>query len=384
MPARSIFPIKTRIPNTAEATVPARTHIITTLATDFIFALYRGNSLSVCQGKQTSLSRTPSHLSMHREVQEAISRRPVQKHDLKTEWIYSNGLRFEVLTCGSGNRLALCLHGFPEVALSWKEQMFLLAELGYCVWAPHQRGYGNSSRPRKMRDYAIENLMADVAGLIDAAGAKETALLGHDWGGIVAWCFASRKPRPLNRLVILNAPHPAIFSRELRKTKQFLRSLYALAFQVPVLPELLLGYDRASVVAELMLHTSTAPKVFPKDLLRTTRDAAAQPGALKAMIDWYRAFLLAGGLRRQMKYGFPVIDTPTLLLWGEKDQFLTRETTIGTEEFVQSLSVRYLPGVSHWVQQDAMEKCNLELRQFLSPNNEGVTRDSRTSAGRKL
>ena len=146
--------------------------------------------------------------------------------ELRTEFVQANGLRFEVLTCGEGDRLALCLHGFPEVALSWREQMFALAGLGYRVWAPNQRGYGQSSRPRHMQAYAIEHLMADVAGLIDVSGARETVLLGHDWGGIVAWCFAARRLRPLARLAIINVPHPVCFARSLRRPGQMLRSWY--------------------------------------------------------------------------------------------------------------------------------------------------------------
>src|SRR5438094_255194 len=117
---------------------------------------------------------------------------------IQTEFINANGLRFETLTCGDpqSDTLALCLHGFPEVNLSWREQMPMLAGLGYRVWAPNQRGYGLSTRPPHMRDYAIEHLMADVAGLIDASQAKRVVLLGHDWGGIVAWAFAARRIRP--------------------------------------------------------------------------------------------------------------------------------------------------------------------------------------------
>lgn len=283
---------------------------------------------------------------------------------IRTEFVEANGLRFEVLTCGAGDRLALCLHGFPEVALSWREQMPVLAELGFRVWAPNQRGYGRSSRPPRMQDYAIEHLMADVAGLIDASGAKDVVLLGHDWGALVAWCFAARQVRPLERLVIINVPHPALFARSLRRPSQMLRSWYAGAFQIPWLPEWLLSRDGARGIGKSMLRTSTAPQTFPRDLIAATQANAAQPGALKAMIDWYRAFLRGGGLRRQLRAGFPVIEVPTLMLWGEEDPFLAKFTTFGTERFVRELRLRYLPGVSHWVQQDATEQCNAELRAF--------------------
>ncbi len=156
---------------------------------------------------------------------------------LWVETVRANGLEFEVLMAGGGDRLALLLHGFPEHAISWREQMEPLARLGYKVWAPNQRGYGRSSRPGRVEDYDIERLMEDVAGLIDAADAKETVLIGHDWGGVVAWCFASRKINPLKALVILNVPHPACYVRSMGRPGQLMRSWYAWAFQVPWLPE---------------------------------------------------------------------------------------------------------------------------------------------------
>lgn len=285
---------------------------------------------------------------------------------IATEFVQANGLNFEVLTCGEGDTLALCLHGFPEVALSWREQMPVLAGMGYRVWAPNGRGYGRSSRPPHVRDYAIEHLMDDVAGLIDASGAKKVVLLGHDWGAIVAWCFAARRLRAIEKLVILNVPHPVCFARALRRPGQMLRSWYAGFFQIPRVPEWLLSRRDAGPVSELILRTSTDRANFPRDLLEATRANAAQPGALKAMIDWYRAFIRGGGLRRQLRLGFPVIEVPTLMLWGERDTALAKGTTYGTSEFVRNLDLRYLPGVSHWVQQDATGICNEALRGFLT------------------
>lgn len=291
--------------------------------------------------------------------------------DVRTEYLHANGLRFDTLTCGdpASERLALCLHGFPEIHLSWREQMPVLAALGYKVWAPNQRGYGGTTRPARMRDYAIEHLMDDVAALIDLSGAREVVLLGHDWGAIVAWTFAARRLRPLTHLVILNVPHPVLFARALRRRPgQMLRSWYAGFFQLPRLPEWLLRRGGAKPVAEMILRTSTSPSTFPRDLLEATRTNAAQPGALKAMIDWYRAFLRGGGLRRQLRQGFPPIEIPTLMLWGEKDTALAKYTTYGTEAFAPRLTLHYFPGVSHWVQQDATAACNEAIRSFLTPS----------------
>ncbi len=292
--------------------------------------------------------------------------------EIRTEFVEANGLRFEVLTCGPERsveavpRLALCLHGFPEVALSWREQMLALAAEGWRVWAPNQRGYGLSSRPKGIEAYAIEHLMADVAALIDASGAAEVALLGHDWGGIVAWCFAARRVRPLARLVVINVPHPACFARAVKWPGQALRSWYVLLFQVPGLAERLLGRDGATPVRAMLLCTSTAPASFPRDLLEAAQANAAAPGALTAMLNWYRAFLRGGGFRRQLRLGFPVIETPTLLLWGERDTALAKSTTDGTGAYVRDLRIEFLPGVSHWVQQDAPEACSRALVHHLA------------------
>src|SRR5512135_3722025 len=124
---------------------------------------------------------------------------PMGDAEIRHEFVQANGLRFHVAACGEGERLALCLHGFPECWYSWRNQLPLLARLGYRAWAPDMRGYGESDRPPHREDYAIERLMADVAGLIDASGARSTLLLAHDWGGIVAWYFAMRQVRPLER-----------------------------------------------------------------------------------------------------------------------------------------------------------------------------------------
>jgi epoxide hydrolase 4 len=280
------------------------------------------------------------------------------------EFVHANTLRFHVATCGSGDRLALCLHGFPECWYSWRHQMPLLARLGYRVWAPDLRGYGESDRPRGVHNYGIETLMNDVGGLIDAAGARSTLLLAHDWGGVVAWYFAMRRLRPLDRLVLMNIPHPAIMERELRTWRQLCRSWYALFFQIPWLPELLMRAQDYRAIRGAFSAGVADPSRFPPDVLQVYRDNAARPGALTAMLSYYRAIVRGGG-DRQRAFGYPVIDTPTLLIWGENDIALSKETTYGTERYVSNLTLRYLPGVSHWVQQEAPEAVNAMLEAWL-------------------
>jgi pimeloyl-ACP methyl ester carboxylesterase len=187
-------------------------------------------------------------------------------------------------------------------------------------------------------------------------------LIAHDWGGAVAWFFAIRRLRPLEHLVILNMPHPAVFDHCLRSSwRQLLRSWYIAFFQVPVVPEFLLGLDRARAIE--LIFRATDPARFDDDVVKVYRDQAAQPGALTAMLNWYRA--ASRGLRAQLDLGVPVIEVPTLMLWGEADVALRKETTYGTEKYVNNLRLNYLPGVSHWTQQDAPERVNELLVEFL-------------------
>jgi pimeloyl-ACP methyl ester carboxylesterase len=280
--------------------------------------------------------------------------------------IAANGLAFEVLTAGSGDRLALCLHGFPEHAISWRHQIPLLVKLGYRVWAPNQRGYGNTTRPKDVAAYDPALLIADVAALIDASGATSVTLIGHDWGAAIAWLFALRGARPLEKLVILNVPHPAAFSRALRHSwRQKLRSWYMGFFQLPVVPEFVLGYDRARAIGEAFSRSAVDSTRFPREVTDFYRARASEPGAIWAMLAWYRA-AARGGMARQMRLGVPNIEIPTLMIWGEEDVALGKETTYGTHRYVKDLTISYLPGASHWVQQDAPERVNERLEAFLA------------------
>jgi pimeloyl-ACP methyl ester carboxylesterase len=282
---------------------------------------------------------------------------------IETIEVTANGLSFEVDTCGNGDRLALCLHGFPECAYSWRKQLPLLAGLGYRAWAPNQRGYGRTTRPPNVADYRPGLLVADVAALIDASGARSVTLIGHDWGAAVAWLFASDRVRPLERLVIMNVPHPAIFAERLRSPRQALRSWYMLFFQLPRVPELLLSMNGAAAIGRAFIASAHDKSQFPPEVLDVYRRNALAPGALTAMLNWYRA--LGRGARSQARRRFATIDVPTLLIWGEADVALTKETTYGTERYVRDLTIRYLPNVSHWVQQDAPREVNAMLTAFL-------------------
>ena len=294
-------------------------------------------------------------------------------------------VRLETFECVAADgpdpgRLALCLHGFPEHAHAWRHQLEPLAALGYRVWAPNLRGYGNSSRPPRMRDYALEHLLDDVAALVDASGAEETVLVAHDWGAIIAWYFAIRRVRPLARLVIMNVPHPEPVAREFRVNPQQRRSSwYTLFFQLPLLPERVLTRNGAEGVAELFRTGTVREGAIADEDAEVFARNVRQPGAAKAMIDYYRAMGRGGGAARQRRLGHPQLDVPTLLVWGEQDVALRKASTYGTEHWVSPLTIRYLPHCSHWVQQDDPELVNAMLVAFLEdrpvPHADGARGD---------
>ena len=285
---------------------------------------------------------------------------------IETHAVRANGLTFEVDTCGKGDRLALCLHGFPELAFSWRHQLPLLAQLGWRAWAPNLRGYGRTSRPGSVSDYALPHLVADVAGLIDASGARRALLIGHDWGGAVAWHAALRHGRRIERLIVLNMPHPACFLEGLAGWRQRLRSWYIAAFRVPWLPERLLAAGHGWLAAEAMAATASDRARFPPRVLRVYRDAAARRGAMTAMLNYYRALPLAGPPPDAAAALRERIEIPTLMIWGEDDFALGRELLRGTRAFVPNLVLRTLPGVSHWVQQEAPETVNTLIAAWLT------------------
>jgi pimeloyl-ACP methyl ester carboxylesterase len=277
--------------------------------------------------------------------------------------IRANGIDFNVATAGSGQRLALCLHGFPESSYSWRYQMPLLARLGYRVWAPDLRGYGASSRPKGVAAYALENLEEDVAALIEASGAKEVMLVAHDWGAVIAWYYAMFGRLPIARLVIMNVPHPALMEKGLRTRPQLAKSWYIFFFQLPWIPEWGLARRSCEAIGRVFRDMAVDKGRFPDEVLRVYREAAAAPGALTAMLNYYRA--LIRGIRRIRRRGIAPINIPTLMIWGEVDAALGKELTYGTQEYVGNLTLRYLPNVSHWVQQEAPETVNAMIEAWL-------------------
>jgi pimeloyl-ACP methyl ester carboxylesterase len=282
---------------------------------------------------------------------------------LRYQTVAANNIDFNVAVAGSGERLALCLHGFPESSFSWRHQMPLLANLGYRVWAPDLRGYGGSSRPLGVESYGLETLEEDVAALIEASGAREVVLIGHDWGALIAWHYAMFGRLPVSKLIIMNVPHPALAQKGLTTVRQLMKSWYIFFFQLPWIPEWMLGRNDCAAIGQAFRGMAVDKTRFPAEVLRVYQEAAAQPGALTAMLNYYRA--LVRGLRRTRRRGTPKIGIPTLMIWGEVDTALGKELSFGTDEYVGDLTLRYLPNVSHWVQQEAPETVNAMVEAWL-------------------
>jgi pimeloyl-ACP methyl ester carboxylesterase len=284
-----------------------------------------------------------------------------------TIFVEANGQQFETLIAGKGGRkLAMLLHGFPESSYSWRFQIPLLVKLGYEVWAPNLRGYGHSSKPTDMRDYAIEHLMADVAHLIDQASeGRPVTLIAHDWGALIAWAFAASNQRPLARLVILNVPHPARLAEELRTWRQLKKSWYVFFFQIPWIPEKLLAAKGARAIGQAFSALAMDQTNFGPEVLQVYRDNALIRGALKSMVNYYRAAAQTTGFRNFTRDKVSAITVPTLMIWGEEDLALGVELTDGYEGLVQDFTLFRLKGVGHWVQQEAPETVNAHLEAWL-------------------
>ncbi|SEO41553.1 Pimeloyl-ACP methyl ester carboxylesterase [Halorientalis persicus] len=271
--------------------------------------------------------------------------------------------------------LVVLLHGFPEFWYSWRYQLPALAEAGYRVVAPDLRGYNRSEKPHGVDSYAIENLVGDVIGLIRVQGRETAHLVGHDWGGAIAWAVGMGRPDALDSLTVMNAPHPAAFAREF-DLAQLKRSWYVLFFQVPWLPERLLSAGGARAVGEVFRDQPANPDAFDEEDIRRYREAFARPGAARAAVNYYRAYVdgigvpmakaTLPGLRRVFDPpGDTEITVPTLVLWGEQDAALGVGISEGLDEWIPDLRVERFPEASHWVQCDVPEAVSEELLAFL-------------------
>jgi epoxide hydrolase 4 len=278
--------------------------------------------------------------------------------------IPAGGITLHVARAGEGPPVLL-LHGFPENWTSWEHQIPVLAAAGYSVLAPDLRGYGDSDRPPERNAYRLPHLVEDAADLIRSTGGS-AAVVGHDWGGVIAWALAARHPDLVSRLVIVNAPHPRLFARALLRTRQILRSWYVLFFQLPWLPEAAIRFGDFRAFRRMFRRLPARPGTFDDRRIESFLVPMRTPGALTAALNYYRANLSIRPARAPRSSTPRDLQVETLVVWGEEDPALVPELLDGLERYVPRLTVRRLPGVGHWVQNEVPEEFSRLLLEFLA------------------
>jgi epoxide hydrolase 4 len=277
------------------------------------------------------------------------------------EHIQANGLRFHYVTAGDGP-LLLLLHGFPQFWYGWRHQIPALAKR-FRVVAPDLRGYNETEKPTRVRDYRVDILADDVAALVKALGEKSAYVAGHDWGGAVAWVAAANHPDVVTKLAILNCPHPGQMRKALlTNPRQLMKSWYMFFFQLPWLAERRLLANDAAIANVVFRGLARNKAAFTDADMAELKKAILVPGAMKAALSYYRAafrYPWAGPKQR--------IAAPTLVIWGENDTALGKELTYGQEKFVKgTYRIEYIPECSHWVNEEQPAKVNQLLLDFFS------------------
>jgi len=277
-----------------------------------------------------------------------------------------NGVTLHWAEQGEGPPVVL-LHGFPEFWYSWRHQLPALATAGFRTVAPDLRGYGLSGKPRGVGAYRIETLVADVAALIARLGeGKKGArahVVGHDWGGVLAWDLPLFHPEVCASVTVLNAPHPVAFRRALKTSPdQRRRSRYMFFFQLPFLPECGMRGGNFALLEKMLRRDPVRPGAFSDADIRLYKEALVRPGALTSAINYYRAALRHPPRTRGRRWPRGL---PALLVWGEKDRYLGPALAEGLGEWVPGIRVARLADASHWIQNDAPGEVNRLLVEFL-------------------
>lgn len=286
---------------------------------------------------------------------------------LNPEWqhcfVETNRIRLHCVTQGEGE-LVLLLHGFPEFWYSWRFQIPALSRY-FKVVVPDLRGYNDSDKPSG--GYDLDTLSSDIRGLIEQLGYARAHVVGHDWGGAIAWHLAQKCPDYLNRLAILNAPHPQRFLQEMvSNLDQLRRSWYVLAFQIPGIPEWLIQQNMREFVKNLFQGQAIRKGAFSAEDTKIYQAALEKPGVLAAAINYYRHMLSPQNWLQHVGRKPEPVTIPTLVLWGEEDSFLSHSFTEGLDQLIKApFLLKFVPDCGHWIQQEAPQTVNRELLAFL-------------------
>lgn len=289
---------------------------------------------------------------------------------MRVHRIAGDGLTLHTEITGEGPAVIL-LHGFPENADAWRHQIPALVQAGYSAWVPNLRGYPPSGISPRQRDYRLSRLVNDVAAIAAATGQERVNVVGHDWGGIIAFAFAGAYPALLSRLVILNAPHMRIYSDKLWRTSQLFRSAYIGLFQLPWLPEWMLSAGGFFLLRQMFKRTPARKDTFRDADIERYIAGLAQQGALKAALDYYRANMRPGALRLAYEAR---IDAPLQVIWGARDPALGIFLLDGLERFAPRTRVHCIPDAGHWVQNEAPDEVNRVLTGFLGAGGRSAQR----------
>jgi pimeloyl-ACP methyl ester carboxylesterase len=267
--------------------------------------------------------------------------------------------------------LVVLCHGFPEFWWTWRRQLRALAGAGLWAVAPDMRGYGESDKPARVDAYDIDALAGDVAGLIRALGRERAIVVGHDWGGAVAWRFAELYPEMLDRLAILNVPHPRVMLSHIWRPRQARKSWYIFFFQLGRLAERAAAKDDFAAIRKMFAVDGVAP-----DEIERYVEALRTPGALRAGMSYYRAVarrVLTGNAPRPRR-----IDAPVLVIWGDRDRALGKEMAEPPPRLVPNARVVHIEHAPHWVQNAAPDEVNALLLDFIAPRDARSRADERT------
>ncbi|RQH01715.1 alpha/beta fold hydrolase [Natrarchaeobius oligotrophus] len=276
-------------------------------------------------------------------------------------FVDANGVTLHAVAAGdSADPLVVLLHGFPEFWYEWSEYVGRFVDAGYRVLIPDQRGYNLSDRPDGVRSYRTSALSADVASLVEAEGRETAHVIGHDWGGAIAWDLSLRHPGVVDRLGIVNVPHPTAFERTLRSSpRQLSKSWYAFVFQLPRFPEWALARNDFDALVTSMREPANDGAFDEADFERYRR-TWSEPGALTAAINWYRA--------RARHYDEPPrerVAQPTLIVWGENDQALVPELAPTSLEYCEDATLARFPHATHWVVHEHPDRVSAVLLDHL-------------------
>lgn len=281
---------------------------------------------------------------------------------LQTGSFTRQNLQFYYKTGGKGDPL-LFLHGFPDFSYSWRKQVPAFSE-NYRVILPDLRGYNRNSKPQKVKHYSLMALKDDIIALLDHLQIEKVSLIAHDWGGGVAWVLTALHPERINKLIVLNMPHVDEFRKQIFSNfQQFKRSWYALAFQVPFLPEWYFSRNPDWFLKVVFKARSTRREHYTRENHAAYKAAFPDFETWRATINYYRAFFRHPYRPRPL----PRIQVPTAIIWGAKDHALGKELSVATQDYCDHfLGIRYIEEASHWLQHEYPEEVNESIKTFLA------------------